>query len=203
MLVVMGHIRDFFGSISGLTRYPGAKPRKGYSVLLKSWESFYTRRLYHRIQDCWNRPIKSCPGAHIDVMLRDSKDNNRTLNITGESINCLNMGSYNYLGFGDNWEESCGPVVLPALQQWPISMSSSRADFGNYTIVEELERFLADFLGQESVLVYSMGYGTNSNTLPALMGRGSLIISDSLNHTSLVNGSRGSSAQIRVFHRND
>lgn len=48
-------------------------------MLLKSWENFYTRRLYHRIQDCWNRPVGSSPGAHITVMERDTKDGNKTL----------------------------------------------------------------------------------------------------------------------------
>lgn len=191
------------GAITGLTRYPSSKPVKGYAVLLKSWESFYTRRLYHRIQDCWNRPICSPPGAHITLMERDSKDNNCTLHLTGRKFEALNMGSYNYLGFGDNWEESCGKEVLETLSQWPISCASSRAGFGSYEIVEELEKFIANFLGKESALVYSMGYGTNSNTIPALMGPESLIISDSLNHTSIVNGSRGSSAQIRVFRHND
>jgi serine palmitoyltransferase len=203
LLILVGHFRDFLGALTGITRYPSSKPSRGYAVLLKSWESFYTRRLYHRIQDCWNRPICSSPGAHIKVMERDSADHNCTLRLTGRSIDALNMGSYNYLGFGDNWEETCGKEVLECLSKWPVSSSSSRACFGSYTIIEELETFIADFLGKESALVYSMGYGTNSNTIPALMGPESLIISDSLNHTSLVNGSRGSTAQIRVFHHND
>mmetsp|Transcript_5656 Transcript_5656/g.8594 ORF Transcript_5656/g.8594 Transcript_5656/m.8594 type:complete len:502 (-) Transcript_5656:16-1521(-) len=203
ILIIFGHFRDFFGAITGISRYPGAKPRKGYSVLLKSWENFYTRRLYHRIQDCWNRPIKSSPSAYIEVMERTSVDDNCTLQLSGKSTKVLNMGSYNYLGFADNWEESCGSNVLGALKAWPTSMSSSRADFGSYCIIHELEDFLGRFLGKESVLVYSMGYGTNSNTIPALMGPGSLIISDSLNHTSLVNGSRGSGAMIRVFRHNE
>ncbi|KAH9791665.1 Long chain base biosynthesis protein 2a [Citrus sinensis] len=47
-----------------------------------------------------------------------------------------------------------------------------------------------------------MGYVTNSSILPVLMGKGSLIISDSLNHNSIVNGARGSGATIRVFQHN-
>lgn len=203
LLILIGHFRDFMGALTGLTRYPSAKPSKGYAVLLKSWESFFTRRLYHRIQDCWNRPICSSPGAHITLMERESKDNNCSFQLTGRTFEALNMGSYNYLGFGDNWEESCGKEVLETLSQWPVSCCSSRCSFGSYTIVEELEKFIAEFVGKESALVYSMGYGTNSNTIPALMGPETLIISDSLNHTSIVNGSRGSSAQIRVFHHND
>ena len=50
LIVSVGHIRDFLGKLSGWSRYEYGKTNPGYSVLLKSWESFYTRRLYHRIQ---------------------------------------------------------------------------------------------------------------------------------------------------------
>ena len=58
VLIMVGHLRDFFANVTGITRYEGARTKEGYSVLLKSWESFYTRRLYHRIQDCWNRKLR-------------------------------------------------------------------------------------------------------------------------------------------------
>jgi len=48
-----------------------------------------------------------------------------------------------------------------------------------------------------------MGFATNSATIPALCGKGDLIISDALNHTSIVNGARGSAALIRIFKHND
>ena len=48
-------------------------------------------------------------------------------------------------------------------------------------------------------MVYGMGFATNSHTIPTLMGAGSLIISDSLNHTSIVEGSRASSAKVMFF----
>jgi serine palmitoyltransferase len=50
---------------------------------------------------------------------------------------------------------------------------------------------------------HATGFGTNSTTIPALVGKGSLIISDTLNHTSIVNGCRASGAYIRTFHHND
>ena len=50
LILVVGHIRDFLGKISGWSRYEYGKTNVGYSVLLQSWESFYTRRLFHRIQ---------------------------------------------------------------------------------------------------------------------------------------------------------
>jgi serine palmitoyltransferase len=51
--------------------------------------------------------------------------------------------------------------------------------------------------------VYTMGYGTNTSTIPALTGPETLIVSDSLNHLSIVNGARASPAFIRVFRHNE
>jgi serine palmitoyltransferase len=118
-------------------------------------------------------------------------------------MRCLNLGSYNYLGFADDWKTSCRDEVVQAVEEWPISMSSSRMDVGNTALHEELEELVARFVGKEAALVFPMGYGTNLTTIPALMGPGSLIISDSLNHTSIVNGSRSAPSQIRVFRHND
>jgi serine palmitoyltransferase len=199
----VGHIRDFFGALTGQSRYLGEMKLKGYAILLKSWESFFTRRLYHRMQDCWNRPISSGPAAYIDVMERVSRDNNCTLEVTGKSTRCLNLGSYNYLGFADDWKLSCRSEVMQSIDRWPVSMCSSRMDMGTISIHEELADTVANFLNKEAVMIFSMGYGTNLTTIAALMGEGSLIISDSLNHTSIVNGSRASAAQIRVFRHND
>ena len=50
LILSIGHIRDFLGKLSGWSRYEYGKTSPGYSVLLQSWESFYTRRLFHRIQ---------------------------------------------------------------------------------------------------------------------------------------------------------
>lgn len=56
---------------------------------------------------------------------------------------------------------------------------------------------------QEDAIVYNMGFATNAATIPALTSKGDLIISDALNHTSIVNGARGSAALIRIFKHND
>lgn len=155
------------------------------------------------IKDCWNRPISSAPCAHIDVMERSTEDDNCTLQLTGKSLNCLNLGSYNYLGFADDWMDTCGERVLSSLDEWPITSCASRGDLGSSSLHVELEKTVSEFLGKEDALVFTMGYGTNATVLPAIMGPETLIISDSLNHTSLVNGSRGSSALVRVFRHND
>lgn len=185
----------------GNSRYATVKPA-GYAPLNQSWESFFTRRLYHRVQYCWGRPICSAPGGHISVMDRASRDNNRTLYLTGTTTECVNLGSYNYLGFADDWKETCRDEVVKGLEQWPVSMMSSRKDFGTTALHDEVEKLVAEFVGKEAAVVYSMGYGVNATTIPALMGPETLIISDSLNHTSIVNGSRGSNSMIRVFKHN-
>lgn len=186
-----------------MTRYKDKTKKKGYGILFSSWESFYTRRLYHRIQDCWNRPICSAPASRFTLMLRESRDNNRSLVTTGETLECINVGSYNYLGFADDWRISCRKEVMAGLDQWPLGLSSSRADLGSTVLHEELEREVARFVGKEAAVVFGMGYDTNASVIPTLMGPGSLIISDSLNHTSIVNGARAAEANIRVFKHND
>ena len=141
--------------------------------------------------------------AYINVMERESKSHDGVMVTTGKALKCLNLGSYNYLGFADDWKETCRSDVLDAVQSWPNSSCSSRLDFGTNTIHEELERVVADFVGKEAAIVYAMGYGTNSTTIPILMGKESLIISDALNHTSIVNGARAAESAIRVFRHND
>jgi serine palmitoyltransferase len=76
-------------------------------------------------------------------------------------------------------------------------------EFGTTPVHLELEATVAEFVGKPAAIVYNMGYATNSTSIPALMGKGTLIISDALNHTSIVNGARASGATVGVFRHND
>ena len=64
----------------------------------------------------------------------------------------------------------------------------------------ELESLVADFLGKEDCITFGMGFATNSIGIPALVGKGCLILSDALNHSSIVAGVRGSGAKVKVGH---
>lgn len=196
LLFVFGHLRDFFRRLFRTDDTP-----QGYAPLCRDFEDFYTRRLYHRIQDCFNRPIASAPNAWIDVVERYSLDNNKTLNRTEKTRSCLNLGSYNYLGFAAS-DEYCTPRVIQSLRNFGQSTCSSRVDGGNTVLHEELERLIASFVGKPAAMVYGMGFATNSTTLPSLMGKGGLIISDALNHSSIVAGARASGAKVAVFRHN-
>lgn len=134
-------------------------------------------------------------------MERYSNDNNRTLFRTEKTRSCINLGSYNYLGFAAS-DEYCTPRVIQSLQKFAQSTCSSRVDGGNTVLHEELENLIARFVGKPAAMVYGMGFATNSTTLPSLIGRGGLIISDALNHSSIVAGARGSGAKVAVFSHN-
>ncbi len=203
VLILFGHIRDFFGKLFGVSRYLATPPPPGYAPLLKDWENFYTRRLYHRIRDCWERPVCSSPGGRITVVERDSPDGNKTMVLTARTRDCLNLGSYNYLGFADDWQTSCKAAVMPTLDTLNSCLCSARMDLGTSRGHVELEELVARYVGKEAALVYNMGFGTNSTTIPALVGKGSLIISDTMNHSSIVAGSRASGAMVRTFVHND
>lgn len=206
VLFSFGHLRDACARLTGVSRFSDEllKHAKDETPLLDPrGQAFYVRRLKHRIQDCWDRPISSRPGAWIDVMDRTLSKDGARLQLTGTSKHCLNLGSYNYLGFADDWDSTCGESVRGALQRYGVSACSASADAGFMSVHEELERFVADFIGKPAAIVYSMGYGVNQTTLPAIMGEGTLIISDALNHTSIVNGCRASGAKTRAFRHND
>ena len=235
-LIFVGHIRELCSFLFRTGRYisrPNLYPSdntKLYAPLLKSGETFYNRRLYHRIQDCFNRPLASNPGAKVQMLERISYDGNKTMLVLGKLENlkyeddremylkgehyanatggrvtraCLNLGSYNYLGFADDWNVTCKEGVMGILKDLPVSLSGSRMEGGTSVLHDEVEALVSKFLGKEAAICLNMGFNTNAAVIPALMGRGDLIVSDALNHTSIVNGARRSGASIRCFRHND
>lgn len=197
---IFGHWGEFWAWLTGAKRPWTTKP--GYAPLYVQSDFFYLRWLYGRISDAWDRPITGVPGTWIDVLERESKDRNWTYTFTGNKIRCLNMGSYNYLGFASN----SGPVIeedVKALGKYSTSTCASAVEGGYTSIHKDLEKQIAEFVGKESAIIFEMGYATNSTTIPALVKKGGLVLSDSLNHASLVMGLRASGATIRVYKHND
>ena len=68
---------------------------------------------------------------------------------------------------------------------------------------EEAERLVARYVGHKAALIFGMGFATNTATIPLLVGKGDLVISDALNHKSIVSGVRLSGAKVKVFQHND
>ncbi|XP_061467833.1 serine palmitoyltransferase 2 isoform X1 [Rhineura floridana] len=205
VLTLFGYLRDFlrYWNIEKCHIATERKEQKEFVSLYQDFENFYTRNLYMRIRDSWNRPICSVPGAKVDILERVSHDYNWTFKYTGKVIKgIINMGSYNYLGFAQDTGVFMDSVAK-VLSQYGSGLCSTRQEMGNLDKHEELETLLARFLGVESALAYGMGFATNSMNIPALVGKGCLILSDELNHASLVLGARLSGATIRVFKHNN
>ncbi|KAI9224556.1 serine palmitoyltransferase [Blastocladiella britannica] len=202
VLIAFGHVRDFFGKRLHPKQYSHLLSYKGYAPLVSDFDSFYQRRLYVRIRDCFNRPITNVPGRHVTLLDRYSTDGNKTFTLTGKTKKCLNLSSYNYLGFAQA-EGPCADAVEAAVIKYGVSVASPRNEGGTQDLHQELERTVARFLGTEDAMCISMGFATNSTALPALVSKGCLILSDELNHASLVFGARLSQAAVRVFKHND
>ncbi|XP_075060064.1 serine palmitoyltransferase 3-like isoform X2 [Mixophyes fleayi] len=205
IVTLFGYLRDFMRAW-GLEKCHMAEEReeqKDFVPLYQDFENFYTRNLYMRVRDNWNRPICSVPGPQFDLMERLTDDYNWTYRFTGNVIkDVINMGSYNYLGFAENNEESLSSVKN-ILESYGAGLCSTRQEMGHLEKHQELEDLVAEFLDAEAAMVFSMGFATNSTNIPALVGKGCLILSDELNHTSLVLGARLSGATIRIFKHNN
>ena len=150
VLIFLGRMRDLIGRFFGDLAAPGVPPA-GMAPLIFASENFYTRRLYYRVQEAFNRPIASAPGANIDVVLRERKPSQDCLLHVKSPIQtrrCVNLGSYNYLGFADDWQKSCGADVLNALDAWPVGVSSPRSEGGTTSLHKKLEALMADFVGK-------------------------------------------------------
>jgi serine palmitoyltransferase len=196
-LFLLGHVRDFLRQL-----FFKRSTKKGYAPIRKDYEDFYTRRLYYRVHDCWNRPICSAPTNWVDVLDRTKPDGQKALKLTGTTTRCLNLGSYNYLGFAAD-DPYCTPRVNEAMKRYRWSSSSPRAEAGDLMVHRELELEMADFLGKEACITCGMGFATNSTFIPILAEKGTLFISDALNHASIVSGVRGSGAKVKVFAHNN
>lgn len=198
ILIVFGHIRDAIFFRLDRKRFAHLFIQDGLCPLTSGFDTFYHRNLYSRIRDVFNRPVTNVPGRTITILERDQQ----SLQLTGTTREVLNLSSYNYLGFAQN-EGPCADAVEAAIRKYGVSVASSRMEVGSLDLHYEAENLVSRFMGKEAAILVSMGFATNSTAIPSLAGKGTLIISDELNHSSLVYGARVSGAGIKVFKHND
>ncbi|MFL6111314.1 MAG: 8-amino-7-oxononanoate synthase [Catenulispora sp.] len=113
----------------------------------------------------------------------------------------IDLAGNDYLGLTRHPEVIAGAVA--AVQEWGAGSTGSRLVTGTTELHAALEAELAEFAGAEAALVFSSGYLANLGVITALAGRGDLIVSDSLNHASLIDAARLSRARIAVTPHND
>jgi 8-amino-7-oxononanoate synthase len=111
------------------------------------------------------------------------------------------MASNDYLGLATH--PALKQAAIEATERFGVGSGASRLISGTLPPHTELECVLADFKQTESALVFASGYSANIGLIPALVSSSGLILADRLSHASLIDGSRLSGAEFRVFRHGD
>jgi len=119
--------------------------------------------------------------------------------IEADGVDLLNFCANNYLGLADS--EDLVEAAKDALDRWGYGMASVRFICGTQDLHLDLERRVSTFLGAEATILYSSCFDANGGLFEVLLGAEDAIISDELNHASIIDGVRLSKAQ-RFRYRN-
>ncbi len=121
------------------------------------------------------------------------------IDVGGNSV--LNMCANNYLGLSDH------PAIVDAarksLDEWGYGLSSVRFICGTQAIHKELERKISEFLGTEDTILYTSCFDANGGLFETLLGEEDAVISDELNHASIIDGIRLSKAKRFRYKNSD
>jgi glycine C-acetyltransferase len=125
--------------------------------------------------------------------------NEAEIMLNGQSV--INLSSNNYLGFANH--PRLKEAAIKAVEKYGVGSGAVRTIIGNMDIHEELEVKLAKFKREEAVMVFQSGFNCNAGAIQAITNKGDLIISDELNHASIIDGVRLSRADKAVFKHSD
>jgi glycine C-acetyltransferase len=137
-------------------------------------------------------------GTHRTLRVLDGAQGART-RIDGREV--LLFAGSNYLDLAHHPEVV--EASVRAARDYGCAAGGSRLISGNLVLHEALEEELAAHLGTETALAFGTGYMANVGLIPALVGAGDVVVSDALNHASIIDGCRLSRADVRVFPHGD
>ncbi len=120
---------------------------------------------------------------------------------TIEGKRCLLLSSNNYLGLTEHPEVK--EAAKREIDRWGSGAGGARLTTGGYALQETFEKEIATFKKTAAALLFSSGYAANLGIIQALTGNEDLIISDRLNHASIVDGARLSKAKVKVYKHGD
>uniref|UniRef100_A0A0N4Z498 Aminotran_1_2 domain-containing protein n=1 Tax=Parastrongyloides trichosuri TaxID=131310 RepID=A0A0N4Z498_PARTI len=184
-------------------KYPQElETQKDFPSLDNKFETTFINGVYRMANDVVNRPISSVPGTKLTIKERVTDDYGWSYKFTGTYKDILNFGSYNYLGFSQN-DGPCAEAAINEIENGGIGVCSTKHEIGNTILQREVEQQVANFIGVEDAIIFPMGFGTNSMNISSLVNDDCLVLSDQLNHNSIVTGCRMSKATIKVFKHND
>jgi glycine C-acetyltransferase len=113
----------------------------------------------------------------------------------------INLASNNYLGLANH--PKLKEAAIRAIEQLGAGTGAVRTITGTMAIHMELERRIAAFKNTEACVVFQSGFSANAGTVSAILGPEDHIISDELNHASIIDGCRLSKAKIHIFRHRD
>lgn len=152
-----------------------------WSFITEGLASLEDAGLYRRLE-----PLASAPGPVVTLA-------------SGETL--LDFSSNDYLGLAA--DPRLARAAAQTLETHGVGSGASRLIVGSASEHQALEEDLARFKGAEAALLFNSGWQANVGVLPALVGEGDLLISDALNHASIIDGARLSKAAIAVVPHND
>src|SRR3974390_1989094 len=113
----------------------------------------------------------------------------------------LNLCANNYLGLAQH--PAVSAAARAALDQWGYGMASVRFICGTQGVHKQLEARLSEFLGTDDTILYSSCFDANGGLFETLLGQEDAVISDELNHASIIDGIRLCKAQRYRYRNND
>ncbi|PYV40380.1 MAG: 8-amino-7-oxononanoate synthase [Acidobacteria bacterium] len=148
--------------------------------LAQEIESLHQKKLFRKLRILEGRQL---PQAQFD----------------GQPV--VNLSSNNYLGLTTHPE--LVKAALRATEEYGVGSGAVRTIAGTMKIHMALEEKIARFKQVEACVVFQSGFTANAGTVSAILGKGDIIISDELNHASIIDGCRLSRAEIKIFPHKD
>ncbi|HOI84798.1 MAG TPA: glycine C-acetyltransferase [Acholeplasmataceae bacterium] len=121
------------------------------------------------------------------------------INLNGHEV--INLSSNNYLGFANH--PRLKHAAIQAIETYGVGAGAVRTIVGNMRVHETLDQVIARFKHEEAALVFQSGFACNAGVIQAITEEGDLIISDELNHASIIDGVRLSKAARAVYKHSD
>ena len=137
-------------------------------------------------------------GLHFSLRVLEGEQKPKA---TFDGKEVINLSSNNYLGL--TTERTLRKAAIEAVKKYGVGAGAVRSIAGTMKIHMELEEQIARFKNTEACVVFQSGFTANAGTVAAILGKDDLIISDELNHASIIDGCRLSKAAIKVFKHKD
>jgi glycine C-acetyltransferase len=137
-------------------------------------------------------------GTHFSLRILEDE---QAPECTFDGKKVINLASNNYLGLTTH--PKLREAALEATRKYGVGSGAVRTIAGTMKIHMELEEKIARFKNVEACVVFQSGFAANAGTVSAVLGKEDFIISDQLNHASIIDGARLSRAKILVFNHKD